>query len=154
VALILIKNVLVAVDGSENSKRALDFALDFTDKFNAHLTIMNVNESSTVVAVPPQLAAYNADNSMVVVARDMQRYHQDILDNAVNYAKATNPNLTISTNLREGNPAAEIVMQAKDGNFDVVIVGHRGSGKVREFLLGSISEKVVHSLGCTVIIVR
>ncbi len=150
----LIQNVLVAVDGSDNSKRALDFALDFVDRYGAALTIMNVSESSTVAAVPADLAAYSGNNSMVVVAKDITKFHEDILNNALAHAKAAKPNLSVSTCLREGNPAAEIAALAKDGNFDVAVMGHRGSGKVREFLLGSISEKVAHSLDCTVILVK
>ncbi len=41
----MIRNVLVAVDGSENSDRALDFALDLAEKYGAAVTILNVSES-------------------------------------------------------------------------------------------------------------
>lgn len=150
----MIRNVLVAVDGSENSKRALDFALDFADRYSAALTIVNVSESATVATVPADLATYGGDSTMVVVAKDMRKFHEDILKNALEHANAAKPKLSITSCLREGNPAAEIVALAKDGHFDVTIVGHRGSGKVKEFLLGSITEKVAHSLDCTVIIVK
>ncbi len=43
---------------------------------------------------------------------------------------------------------------SKEGNYDVVVLGHRGVGKMREILLGSISEKVAHTVPCTVIIVK
>ena len=56
--------------------------------------------------------------------------------------------------LREGDPAKEIVAVAKEGGFDVVVVGHRGSGRIREMFMGSVSEKVVHSAPCSVVIVR
>jgi len=46
---------------------------------------------------------------------------------------------------REGDPALEIVNAAKDGGFDVIVVGHRGVGKMTEFVLGSISENVAFS---------
>ncbi len=151
--LILIKKILVAVDGSENSMRALDFAVDFADKYGAPLTVVNVTESSGVASVPPEIAAYTSDN-MVVVARDLRRVHEDMLEKAMTRAKAAKPNLPVSTVLREGNPASEIVALAKEGSFDVVVVGHRGISKVREMFLGSISDKVTHSLTCTVIIVR
>jgi len=149
----LIGKVLVAVDGSENSDRALDFAIDFAEKCNATLTVMNVTESSAVAAVPVDIGAYPG-NSMVVVARDLQKYHESILEKAVAHAKALKPNLTVTSLLKEGNPASEIAAASKDGAFDVVVVGHRGGGKVKEMLLGSISEKVVHTVPCTVIIVK
>ena len=55
----VIKNILVAVDGSENSDRALDFALDLAEKFNASIMILNVSESLALSAVPPESLAYS-----------------------------------------------------------------------------------------------
>jgi nucleotide-binding universal stress UspA family protein len=46
----LARNVLVAVDGSENSQRALEFALDYAEKFSYDLTVVNVSESSAAAA--------------------------------------------------------------------------------------------------------
>lgn len=142
----LVGNVLVAVDGSENSERALDFALEFADKFSAGLTVVNVSESSAAAAF--------AGDGMASVARDLRRVHEGILEKAVARGKSSHPTVAVSTVLREGDPATEIVSAATEGNFDVVVVGHRGLGKVKGMLLGSISEKVTRSLICTVILVR
>jgi nucleotide-binding universal stress UspA family protein len=142
----LVSNVLVAVDGSENSERAIDFALEFAEKFNASLTVVNVSESSAAAAF--------AGEGMASVARDLRRFHEGILEKAVAYAKSANPAVVVSTVLREGDPATEIVSVATEGNFDVMVVGHRGLGKVKGMFLGSISEKVTRSLCCTVILVR
>ncbi len=141
----MIQNVLVAVDGSENSERALDFALDFAEKFGASLTVLNVSESSA--------AAYSGDG-MIVVAKDLRKLHEAVLEKAIGHAKAVKPNLAVSPVLREGDPAAEIIAMAKEGGYDAVVVGHQGVGKVKGMLLGSISEKVTRSLSCTVVIVR
>jgi nucleotide-binding universal stress UspA family protein len=139
---------------SENSERALDFALDFADKYSAALTVINVTESSAFASVPSDMSAFSGDSSMIVMARDLRRFHEDLLEKALARAKNAKPNVPVSSSLREGNPASEIVSAAKMGGFDVVVVGHRGVGKVREIFLGSISEKVTHLLTCTVIIVR
>ena len=142
----LIGNVLVAVDGSENSQRALDFALDFAEKYSAAITVVNVSESSAV-------AAYSGDG-LVSVARDLRKIHEDILEKALAHARSSHPAVNVSTSLREGDPASEIVAAATEGNFDVVVIGHRGLGKVKGMFLGSISEKVMRSLICTVVLVR
>jgi nucleotide-binding universal stress UspA family protein len=152
----MIQKILVAVDGSENSIRALDFALEFSERYNATLTVVNVSESSTVAAAPsPQIAAYSGDSgSMVIMERDMRKFHEEILDKALAYAKKAHPGLSVTTILREGDPALEIAALAKDGDFDVVVVGHRGTGKISELFLGNISERLAHMLSCTVVIVR
>lgn len=139
-------NVLVAVDGSENSQRAFEFALEYAEKFSYGLTVVNVSESSAAAAF--------AGDGMASVARDLRRFHEGILDKAVEHAKNTHPAVVVSTVLREGDPATEIVAAANEGSYDVVVIGHRGLGKVKGLLLGSISEKVIRSLGHTVILVR
>jgi nucleotide-binding universal stress UspA family protein len=150
---LLIHNVLVAVDGSENSDRALDFALDFAEKYSAAVTILNVSESPSMGAVPLEPTTVSGD-SMAIFAKDLQKFHKEILDKAVQHAKIVKPNIVISWKLREGDPALQIVAEVKEAGFDVVVVGHRGLGRVREIFLGAVSEKVVHLAPCSVVIVR
>jgi nucleotide-binding universal stress UspA family protein len=149
----LIRKVLVAVDGSENSDRALDFALDLAEKYGAALTILNVSEPPAMGAVPIEPMTVSGE-SMVVFAKDLRRFHEDILSKAVAHAREVKPNVSVSSKLREGDPALEIVAEAKEDGVDVVVVGHSGLGRVREFLLGNIGEKVAHLAPCSVIIVR
>ncbi len=149
----LIRSILVAVDGSENSFRALDFALDMAEKYSSTVTVLNVSEVLAMGVVPQESATYSIDN-MALLGKDLRKIHEEILIKAVSHAKEVKPNLVISSTLRDGEPASEIVNLAKDSGFDVIVVGHKGSGKVRERFLGSISEKVVHLAPCPVVIVR
>ena len=148
----MIRKVLVAVDGSENSGRALDFGLDLAEKFGATVTVLNVSESPVMGAVPMEPTTVSGE-SMVVFAKDLSRFHEEILSKAVAHAKAVKPGVEVFWKYVEGDPALEIVAAAKDG-FDVVVIGHRGLGRVREMFLGNISEKVAHLAPCPVVIVR
>ncbi|MGD6851980.1 MAG: universal stress protein [Candidatus Bathyarchaeia archaeon] len=148
------KKILVAIDGSENSDRALDFALEFAEKYGTNLTLLNVSEISAVTSVPSDITPYPQGGSMVVLEKDFRKIHQEILTKALERAKAVKPNMSVSSVLREGNPSSEIVALAKDEQFDVVVVGHRGSGKLKEMFMGNISERVAHQADCTVIIVK
>jgi nucleotide-binding universal stress UspA family protein len=151
--ILLIRNVLVAVDGSENSDRALDFSLDLAEKYGAAVRILNVSESPALGVVPLEPSTFSGE-SMVGFVKDLQRFHEEVLIKAGAHAKEFKPNVVVSSKLREGDPALEIVAEAKDAGFDVVVVGHRGLGRVEELFLGNISEKVAHSAPCPVIIVR
>jgi nucleotide-binding universal stress UspA family protein len=144
---------LVAVDGSENSEKALDFALDLAEKFGAAVTVLNVGESPTMGAVPLEPTSVSGD-SMVIFANDLRKFHEEILSKALVHAKEVKPDVVVSSKFRDGDPALEIVAVAKEEGFDVVVVGHRGQSRVRELLLGSISEKVAHLAPCPVVIVR
>jgi nucleotide-binding universal stress UspA family protein len=150
---VLIRNVLVAVDGSENSDRALDFALDLAEKFGASITILNVSESLAMSAVPQESAVYPSGGT-AVLAKDLRAIQNEVISKNVSHAREVKPNLPVSSMLKEGDAALEIVNAAKDGGFDVIVVGHRGTGKMRERFLGSTSEKVAHNAPCPVVIVK
>jgi nucleotide-binding universal stress UspA family protein len=148
----LIQKILVGVHGLTSSEKVLDFAMDLAEKFNASVTILNVSETPTMETVPGEPTAYTG--GVAAFTKELQKIHEEILSKAVAHANATHPNLAVTTKLLEGDPASEIVDAVKEGGFDVVVVGHRGGSGVREFLLGSVSEKVAHSAVCTAIIVR
>jgi nucleotide-binding universal stress UspA family protein len=123
----MLQKILVAVDGSEYSKKALDFACELAAKFNASLHIVHV----------PQGAA--ADRVMV--------------DAASKIAEEKLPG-NVTTALRGGDPAAEIVASAKEYEADCIVIGSRGLGDFGGLLLGSVSHKVNHSAPCTCITVH
>jgi nucleotide-binding universal stress UspA family protein len=150
----LIGKILVVVDGSENSNRALDFALDIAEKYSASLTVLNVRESPGMGAVPMEPTAVSGE-SMVMFGKDLLKIHEEILRKAVAHSKIVKPEMKISSKLREGDPASEIVALVKSEGFDLVVVGHEDVGRVKEFFgLGGISEKVVHLAPCSVLIIR
>ena len=150
----LIRRILVAVDGSENSNKALNFALDMTEKYDATLTILNIFQPPVMGTVPQEPWNISGEDT-AAFTKDLERVHQGVLSKAISQSKSFKPNLNVSSKLREGNPAMEIVAEAKEGSFDIVVVGHKGVGQVKELLgLGGISEKVVHSAPCSVVIVR
>ena len=56
--------------------------------------------------------------------------------------------------LREGDPAEEIVAAARQGGFDLIVVGHRGISTIKALVLGSVSQGVVAHAPCSVLVVR
>jgi len=150
-----ITKVLVAIDESENSDRALDFALGLSEKFEAAVTILNVSESLGISLNATETMT-SSSASMAEVAKDINKIHENFLSKALAKAKAAKPSLEISSIQKQGDSATEIVQAAKDGGFEIIVVGHRGQGKkrVQEFLMGSISEKVAHLAPCPVVIVK
>lgn len=150
-----ITKVLVGVDGSKNSELALDFALDFAEKFGASLAILNVAESVVIGAAPPETVMYpTGGSSAAVVAKDLMAIQDEIINMNVAHAREVNPGVKVSALTKEGDAAFEIVDTAKEEGFDVIVVGHTGLSGMTERFLGSVSEKVAHSAPCTVIIVK
>ena len=56
--------------------------------------------------------------------------------------------------LKEGDPAHKIVQAAEEGDFDLIVMGHRGLSPVKAFVLGSVSNRVVTHAPCSVLVVR
>jgi nucleotide-binding universal stress UspA family protein len=141
----LFTNILVPVDGSDNSYRALDAALLFSEKLGSNITAVHVMEQVPITHIGSEkllsefLEAYKKEN-------------QDILSKCSEIA--TQKGLTIKTLLLQGNPASVILDYSKQEKFDLLIMGSRGMGKFKELILGSVSNKIVHHSPCAVLLIR
>jgi nucleotide-binding universal stress UspA family protein len=138
-------NVLVPVDGSDNSYRALDAALLFSEKLGSNITVVNVMEQVPITHIESEkllselLEAYKKEN-------------QEILSKCSRIA--AEKGLSIKALLLQGNPASVILDYCKKENFDLVVMGSRGMGKFKQLILGSVSSKIVHHCQCAVLLVR
>ncbi len=126
--------VLVAYDGSEQARRALDWA--------AH---MAQGATVGVISVAPTLA------DAVDPTSDADEHRQQ-LNEAVALLDALGVGST--TILKVGNPAEEIINTAADGRFDVIIVGIHGMGAIERFLIGSVADRLVRYATVPVLVVR
>ncbi len=147
----LIAKVLVAIDGSEHADKALDFALDLAEKYSATLTILNVFHVPMVGFLGEPFSYTTALDKFT---KELNDIHKKILSKALQKARELKPSLRVSTKLVDGRPADKIVETAKEGNFDIVVMGHRGLGKVKEFFLGSVGDRVADEANCPVLIVK
>jgi len=136
----MVKNILVAFDGSEQAKRALDLALEIADKFLANVVSLGVIDYMPII-----------DKEYV---NRLKRRYENILSEALNIAQSAKPNIQITEMLTEGRPADKIIEKAQDGKFDLIVMGSRGHGGISEFIRGSVSDKVVDEAPCPVVIVK
>jgi len=154
----MFNNILVAVDGSEHSKKALNYALDLVEKFDGKITLTHVYASVLPLGPPLDTVsgpALTPPASAVVAAKIAENEKQmgkRILDEAERVAKEGG--ISVDKVLREGDAVREIVAVAQEGKFDLIVMGHRGMSKLKEFLLGSVSEGVSHKAPCPVLIVK
>jgi nucleotide-binding universal stress UspA family protein len=92
--------------------------------------------------------------SLFIQRARLRTIHEETLAKAVDEARQLKPGLKVATELKEGEPAAQIVDAANEGGFDVIVVGHRGLGRLSEVLLGVVSERVAHLAKCAVAIIK
>jgi len=136
----MVKNILVAFNGSDQAKRALDLALEIADKFSANVVLLGVIDYMPII-----------DEEYV---NNLRRRYVNILSEALNIAQTAKPNLQITEMLSEGHPADKIIEKTQDGKFDLIVMGSRGLGGISDFIRGSVSDKVVDDALCPVMIVK
>jgi nucleotide-binding universal stress UspA family protein len=139
-------DVLVGVDGSTQSRRALDWAIDEAARRNARLTV--VQAWSTPVPAPPA--------GLVVTPIDPEAFRasaEDVLSSVTDEALAAARRRPPDVNLVavEQPPPVALLNQAKDANL--LVVGARGLGGFKGLLLGSVSQQCIHHAPCAVVVV-
>ncbi len=141
----MIKKIVVAFDGSEQSYKAFDFALDL--KKLCQETASEIFVIS--VAQPPEPVDIVEVDAVIDSAT---QHYTDLFKGLERDAKEWN--IAIKTEVLVGHPADQIVKFAKDKNCDMVVVGQTGKSRIKSWLLGSVSKRVSTYSPCTVTIVK
>jgi len=145
--------VLVAYDGSDPSKRALDHAAKLAAMFEGELVILTVVPK---VSVPVYSNAELGAQAMDIASlqeRMRENYGQSI-KRAEEEIKSLYPHLKVETVLTEGRPASLIVSEADKQGASLIVMGSRGLGGISGWILGSTSRQVVDLCTKAILIVK
>ena len=137
-----LKKILVPVDFSDCSKKALQYAIPFARQFGAELTLLHVIEPDVVLPAAETLPQFIAESPEAA-----QRSLEDLRETV----GADIPSKLI---MRKGIPHIEILEMANEIGTDLVILSTHGRTGLSHVLLGGTTEKVVRRAGCPVLIVR
>ena len=132
------KNILVAYDGGEPARKALETAIELTKHYGASLAVVSV------VPVHPGRASVDPWDDRPVHDQQLAEA-RDILASEGIVAELIEPG---------GDPARAIERVADEGRFDTIVVGSRGMNAVSRFLQGSVSEHVATHASATVVVAR
>lgn len=135
------RNILVAVDGSDQARAALEHAAALARDQHSRITLVTV--------VPPVKAVAVAGSAQVVPMQ--QDCYREMLESA---ADAVPEDIGIVSILKHGKPAREIAELVENGDFDLVIMGAHGRGRVGDAVLGSVSRELLHRVRTPVLLVR
>lgn len=153
----LFEKILVPLDGSEHSLKALDVAIQIAKKFGGKITIVHVYSVAVPGIMPePSMATAGVP---VMTAPDVSRLVEAarkagsrILEDGEQKVKAAK--VEVNKLLEEGHTVQEIIRVAKEGCFELIVMGARGISHIREMLLGSVSDGVMHHVSCPVLVVK
>jgi len=145
--------VLVAYDGSEPSKRALDHAAKMAAMFEGELAILTVVPKVSVpIYSNAELGAQAID--IANLQERMRENYSQSLKKAEDELQGLYPNLKVETILEEGRPSTIIVSTADKLGVSLIVMGSRGLGGISGWILGSTSRQVVDLCKNAILIVK
>ncbi len=142
------KNIIVAIDGSEHASRAVDKAREIGQAFDSKIILVYVAEG---------LHFYDIETGAMVKLSlekiETQRQHGETL------LQRTKDSLRefgdrVETVLLEGNPPDQLIHYIEKNDADLVIVGSHGVKGFKKYMLGSVVSKIVHHVDRSILIVR
>lgn len=137
--------ILVPFDGSDSSRRAVEYAVDMAKR-----------SPSTKIDLLHVLEWTPAGSHVAAPAETIAKEHAAKAEEAVGPAKeiAAREAVVCGVLNRSGSPAMEIADAVKEGSYDAVIMGTRGMGPVASLMVGSVAMKVVHMVSVPVTLVK
>lgn len=141
------KKILIPIDGSENSLKAVSHGRHLAECFKAEVGLLFVvNILQDMQAFTQMSVSYIPENFY----NDAQEYGQKVLSDAA----ALLPAIMVKKFLEIGSPAETITEFSKENGYDLIIIGSRGLGLITGVVMGSISSYVVHNATCPILVVK
>ncbi len=138
--------ILVTHDGSDNSQRAFNEAINLIKQLqNKEGIELNVVSVIQIIDLPEV-----AENQAIIDY--FRKYYKEIHSNLIETAQKEN--IKINTYILVGNPSVEILNFAKENNVDLIVIGKTGKSKIEQWLLGSVSKKILDHAPCSVLLIR
>ncbi len=136
------KNILIATDGSANSAAAVREGVELAKETGAAVTFL------TIVSVPTM---YGEPFYQEVLSGEL-RTAREAVDAAM--AEARRVGIDADSEIIEGDAAGKIVELAEARGVDLVVIGSRGLGAIKSFVLGSVSRWVVNHAHVPVLVIK
>ncbi len=137
-----IEKILVPIDGSKDSLRGLDMAINLAQFTGATITGI--------------FSIYSPPHSEFVGVRTFEKELTKEVKKIMNKAKKTSSKngVAFKTKIVSGDTGYNIITTANKGKFDLIVIGSRGRSSVKELFLGSVSNYVIHSSKIPVLVVK
>ena len=136
--------ILVGYDGSDGARSALRQAVELAKTVGAQLSSISVEE---------HLPRYAASVSEIKGAKEqIDAYFRTLTKEARDYAAMQG--VELDTLVRQGHEVESIVGAARDGNFDLLVIGYHGQSGILGRVLGSTAQSVVRLAPCSVLLAK
>ena len=152
------QRILLCVDGSRASEQALSALTTYFNLESAEVTLMHVVETPWVnLGLDRDWFEQDGEtreqkSSEIQLEEELQSNANEIIDDATD--QLTRHGLDVTTVITEGNPATEVLGQAEQGEYDLIVLGASDADDLKHRMLGSVSAKVTGQAPCSVAVVK
>jgi nucleotide-binding universal stress UspA family protein len=144
-----ISKILLPVDGSEHSQRAVQFAGYLGASLGKSLSSVALLRAVTGSYLARHISYIDFRAELLKESETFKRIREEnikpLLDETEKTLKDIGISATIEKLIVDGDPATEIIKMADKGNYSAIIMARRGLSEIKGFLLGSVTSKVVHA---------
>lgn len=142
----MFNNILVAIDGSKMSEKVLNTATELALLHQAKLTVINVGKE---LVIPPNVVITDLEK----ILAEINRAGNELLQEAKEKLKAKG--IEANTVFMQGSSISRLIVSvAHEHHHDLIVIGSRGLGNIKEMMLGGVSHKVIQLSKCPVLIVK
>jgi nucleotide-binding universal stress UspA family protein len=141
----MFSKILAPIDGSENSKRAFSYALYLSKNLKGEITVLHVAEAPPTVYLQSQKVL---DELLEKYSKGREKVFDEYQE------LAGRESIKIKSELVFGDPGKEIIKFSLKNQSDVIVMGNRGTGRLKEMFLGSVSNMVIRDTKCPVLLVK
>ncbi|RVU53811.1 universal stress protein [Anaerosphaera multitolerans] len=139
--------ILIPIDGSKISQKAVATAKKIGEKFDAKLIILTVIPETSIIEQYPSNFPYTLEIEKANTER-AEYVLSDVEKELADYP------YEVQTIYTSGNPSQQITKFAEEQNVDLIVMGNRGLGAFSRTLLGSVSNKVLNHSNVSVLVVK
>lgn len=155
------RKILVPVDGSNASINAVKKAIEIGKNYNSNIKLISVVKSTENRSKVRNENMWSAvDGSIITKSLELEKKlestyienAQMLLDQIVTKLDFTKTK--VEKEVLIGEPSEKIIETAKNGSYDLIVMGNRGFSKVKRFFVGSVTQKVISEAPCPVLVIK
>lgn len=147
----MFETIVVGVDGSKASDKAISVACDLATKYKADLHIVHSPQAETAVYATAAVAGFPAVADMPTTA-ELDKAGEEVVRMAVLTAAEAGQK-DVQTHMMRGDPADQLIECAAMVGADLIVTGRRGLGNIAGLVLGSTTQRIMHHAKCAVMTV-
>lgn len=149
--MVKIEKILVPIDFSDNSEKAIRYGIEIGRDRNASVSFLHVVNQRIIDAIQElNIRGYKGD--FVSAVRKLVKEKENVLKQFV--PTELLDGIQVEFIVRKGEVSEQIIKAAKELKIDLIIVGSRGHSALASILIGSVAQNIVHHAPCPVLIVR